>query len=128
VSSNPLPALNVITIPGTFDSVRIAELKLANPTSGFIQVLPATQLSSATPVPTVTAQGLSIWAQLAEGILGAGATLLVPGPWLPIVSLVVQQGVPWVEALIAGKPVAETWTLAQLQAEAARVSAVVPLT
>lgn len=125
--SNTLSTLNVVQIPADFTAAQVAELKLSNPTSGFIRILPAAASADTTPL-AVTAQGLSIWAQLAEGILGAGATLLVPGPWAPIVSLIVQEGVPWVEALIAGKPVTETWTLAQLQAEADKVSSVVPLT
>jgi hypothetical protein len=121
-----LSTLNVIALPADFTAAEIADIKAANPGSGFIQILPASKTVAATAPIAATPQALSLWGQLAEGILGAGATLLVPGPWLPIVSLVVNEGVPWVEGLLAGNPTVEKWTVEMLQAQ--RAALPVPLT
>ena len=139
--SSPAPTtkLVVLTIPADIPASEAAEIRAANPNVAFIQLYtpkPTSATTPATALPTITAaapQALTLWEQLATGILtAAGTALKVPAPWGPIVSLVVQgvitEGIPWVEALISKSPTTETWTLEQMKAEAARVAAVVPQT
>jgi hypothetical protein len=126
----------IFTIPADTPANVIAEIKAENPTFAFLQVLPPPAVPVGTPprataaVPiAATPQALTLWGQLAEGILtAAGSVLKVPAPWLPIVQIVASGGVPLLEKLLSGNPAVETWTADQLKAQMAAVALVVPLT
>ena len=126
----------IFTIPADAPAFLVAEIKAQNPTFAFLQVLPPPAVPVGTPPSAVAAipiaatpQALTLWGQLAEGILvAAGSVLKVPAPWLPIVQLVVSGGVPLIEKLLSGNPTVETWTAEQLKAQMAAVALVVPLT
>jgi hypothetical protein len=125
-AKTPLTALNVVRIPASFNADEISRLKAENVGSGFVQIIPGTE--SAKGVEAATPQALSLWGQLAEGILEEGATLLVPGPWLAWVDLVIEKGVPVIESLFTKNPTVERWTLAALKEQAASIANVVPST
>ena len=126
VTKTPLAQLNVVIIPSHYTAAEIADLKAANVGSGFVQVMAGTATQA--PVTVAATQSLSIWGQLAEGILAEGATLIVPGPWIPWVDKLINFGVPEIESLFSKNPTVETWTAETLQAQMVLVAATLPQT
>lgn len=123
------PAHPYVALPETFTDAQWDEVRRMNPGVTLLRVVPSPGATGpvagvATAIVTdVSHDAISAWTDIIGGLLGAGASILVPGPWLPVVQTILHAGVDAVRTLLGGT-YRERWTLQQILLEAATPSAV----
>ena len=117
------PVHPYVALPHGLTDAQWDEARKLNPGVTLLRVVPTMAVGGAPITDVVSHDVLGAWTDIVSGLLGAGASILVPGPWLPVVQTILHAGVPFVQHLL-GADVRERWTLAQILQEAATPSAV----
>lgn len=105
-----------VMLPASVTKEQLAEFKRLNPGTPTTQIMPGTDVVLQSQVVVApSSDAANLWVDILAGLLGAGATALIPGPWAPWVAGVLKAGVSSVKAALTKAPYIERWPLETIQ-------------